>query len=124
MENASDLRMRMREEEWSFEKFSLCSEIKNYYSKYLWGFPLKLFDFVGIAEFPESEMQRFSRVILNGAQSSVELDVDKPPTVPWMPCDFSPELRVRIEKYHSADVRLYRRALEVRSRSLKNAVKL
>ena len=54
--------------------FAFCPELRNIYSKYLWGFPLRRFDFVGIAEFSEMESRRFSRDVLGSDSSPVVMD--------------------------------------------------
>jgi hypothetical protein len=58
--NAPSLHKRVIEEKWSLERFSLGNELKNFYSQFLWGFPIKRFDFIGITEYFESEMAFFS----------------------------------------------------------------
>jgi hypothetical protein len=119
LESAGELRRRMLDEDWSFETFANCPEIRNIYSMYLWGFPLKLFDFIGIAEFPELEMQRFSRDILGCHEEKMILN-DAPQRYDGTTYTIDSQLRSRIERYHSEDVNLYRQALEIRNRKLEN----
>lgn len=55
---------KMIDEEWTLERFCLGPELNNTYSKFLWGFPLKQFDFIGIVEDYDSELSYFSNHIL------------------------------------------------------------
>lgn len=114
-ENA--LRRRMLDEDWSFERFAKCPEIRNIYSQYFWGFPLALFDFIGISEFSTTEIQRFSTEILGCAEQEMQVNDTSLRTETVRTID--PELRKHIERYHSKDMSLYRHALEIRDRQLK-----
>jgi hypothetical protein len=55
-----ELHRRVIEERWSLERFCLGPELRNTYSKFLWGFPLNRFDFIGITEFYDTDMEYFS----------------------------------------------------------------
>ncbi|MCB1701794.1 MAG: hypothetical protein H6985_11000 [Pseudomonadales bacterium] len=108
------LHYRMLEEDWSLETFCLCPELRNIYSKFLWCFPLSRFDFIGISEHRDSELQRFSSGILGiCAQEAVARSEAPVATVA-----IDAELRARVQRYHSADMALYRRALGMRERAL------
>jgi hypothetical protein len=58
-QRAGELHRRVVEEEWSLERFCLGPEMRNIYSKFLWGFSLSRFDFIGITEFYETEIEQF-----------------------------------------------------------------
>ena len=106
------LRRRMLDEDWTLETFAFCPELRNIYSKYLWGFPLRLFDFVGIVEFSEMESRRFSRDILGSDSSQVVMDDVRCSDEANSNIDSG--FRKRVELFHSADVALYQQALQMR----------
>lgn len=118
--NSGKLRRRMMLEDWSLERFAFCPEIRNIYSKFLWGFPLRYFDFVGIVEFHDSELLRFSRDILGSARAS-ELPGDATHGYN-APHIIDQGFRKRVERHHAADVSLYRNALELRRMKLQESL--
>lgn len=105
---AQPLRNRMLREDWSFERFALGPEMRNVYRQYLWGFDLARFDFIGITEQYEAELERLRPIL--GCEPVVATALVNPES-----CDggyaVDPGLRQRIEHHHGADVALYRRAL-------------
>ena len=117
LDSGNALRRRMLDEDWSFERFANCPAMRNIYSQYFWGFPLKLFDFIGISEFSVTEMQRFSTEILGCAEQERQVNDTSQRTEAVGTID--PKLRKHIERYHSEDMGLYRHALEIRDRQLK-----
>ena len=116
LDSDNELRRRMLDEDWSFERLASCPAIRNIYSQYFWGFPLKLFDFIGISEFSATEIQRFSIEILGCAEQKIILNdgAQRYETA----SSIDPKLRKHIERYHSEDMALYRHALEIRGRQL------
>lgn len=112
LHDAGDLHRQVIEENWSFERFCLGPELQNIYSKFFWGFPLDSFDFIGITEFYESDVVQFSREFL-GVQLDAERTNVNPRENDGVYVD-DQEFRERVEKHHSEDMMLYRRALEMR----------
>ena len=119
--SAGGLHRRVVEENWSLEAFCLSPELRNIYRQFLWGVPLARFDFVGITEHFATDIDDFARDLLApgvlqahhapealngnpGARSVYVTDAD---------------FRLRIERFHAADVRLYQEALTLRRRRLK-----
>ena len=106
------LQRRVIEEKWSLERFCLGSEMRNTYSKFIWGFPLNRFDFIGITEFYDTDLAYFSEkflgVNLPVTRENVNPDREKALYVDDM------SLRREIEKYHADDMSLYKRALRLR----------
>jgi hypothetical protein len=86
------------------------------YSQYFWGFPLKLFDFIGISEFATTEIQRFSIEILGCVEQKMILNDSAKRHEAASSID--PKLRKHIERCHSEDMALYRHALQIRDRQL------
>jgi hypothetical protein len=111
---AGGLQHRLIEEDWSLETFCLCPELRNIYSKFLWGFPALRFDFIGIAACYETELQRFSARILG--VPVLEPAIESPPPVRSAALDA--DLRSKVERYHGADMALYRRALKKREQEM------
>ena len=116
LDSGNAVQKRMLDEDWSFERFANCPAMRNIYCQYFWGFPLKLFDFIGISEFSATEMQRFSAKILGCAEQKIILD-DGPQRYE-ADSSIDATLRKRIERYHNKDMVLYRYALEIRERQL------
>ncbi len=113
---AGQLHRRVVEEQWSLERFCLGPEMRNLYSKFLWGFSLSRFDFIGITEFYETELEQFSRLIL-GVPVQRQLKNVNPKGERHAHIG-NPELRRKIEEHHAADMVLYRRALQLREKRL------
>ena len=44
------LHRKVVEEKWSLEKFCFSPKMHNFYTQFLWSFPLELFDYIGITE--------------------------------------------------------------------------
>lgn len=98
------------EENWSLEEFCLCPEMRNLYCQYLWGFPLRAFDFIGITEYFEEELEYFSSIFLSGSLKLCHENVTRGARVvlPQKFCD-------KVRAYHREDMLLYERALELHS---------
>lgn len=108
------LHQRMIEEKWTLEQFALCKELRNLYGKFLWGFPLERFDFIGITEDYATELAQFSQQILN-APVVIE-QYNRNPDQTDEKYQVSKTLRTSIEAAHAGDIRLYQRALDMRDR--------
>ncbi len=104
----------MVEEKWSLERFCLSPEFKNFYSQFLWSFPIERFDFIGITEYYETEMAYFSDQILGAKLQIVEKN--KNPSKDSTNSSYFEDsgLRERIEQYHSKDIFLYKQAINMR----------
>lgn len=50
-------------ENWSLERFLLSKEFSNLQSQFLWGFPIKNFDFIGLAEHFEESLMLLGNII-------------------------------------------------------------
>jgi hypothetical protein len=110
------LKRRVVEEKWSLERFCLGPELKNLYSRFFWGFGLRRFDFIGITEHLNTDMeyfsQKFLQVNLPVTMANVNPDKKLAPYVEDM------SLRTEIEAHHADDVLLYQRALRLRESRL------
>lgn len=106
------LHRQMIEENWSLEDFAARPELRNIYSKFLWGFPLARFEFIGISEDYEEELAEFGRRILNADTRPEQINVN--PEQRGSDYSINPDLRQRIERLHASDMRLYAQALKLR----------
>jgi len=104
------LHKKVIEEEWSIERFCLASELKDVYSQFLFGFPLENFSFIGITEFYSEDLEFFSKHYLNTIMKPKRINVGTKENY----YHISESLRDKIETFHSNDMRLYQRALEIR----------
>lgn len=100
---------RVVQEQWSLERFCLSPEMRDTYSQFLWGFPLSRFDFIGIAEHYERDLEFFNRHVL-GVHLPI-LYANANPNRERYRERLDGALRARIQEYHERDMRLYRQAL-------------
>lgn len=102
------------DENWSLERFMFSPRYRNYASQFLWGVPLKRFDFVGIVEHYQEDLEYLGEHFFS--RSLAMHHVNKTSAASNSPyLDDSP-LRRKAERFHAQDMRLYRRALEMRMR--------
>src|SRR5690606_38140223 len=98
-------------EDWSFERFALGPEMRNAYRQYLWGFDPARFDFIGITEHYEADLERLVRML--GGDAVVATALVNPDKGEGG-YGIDPPLLRRIERHHAADLALYRRAVDRR----------
>lgn len=103
---------RIVEEEWSLEKFLFHPYYRNFYSKFLWGFSMSRFEFIGIVEHFDEDMAYFSRHHLGSCLPVFE--ENRNPRDSRVSYLNDPALRQRVEDYHARDMVLYGQALEYR----------
>ncbi|MDT8318412.1 MAG: sulfotransferase domain-containing protein [bacterium] len=108
------LHSRIVEENWSLEQFCFSPEMRNVYYQYLWGFPKENFDFIGITEFFEEDLNYFSGKYLGGDKlQTTRVNVGESRNGKY---DLDPEFRRKLELHHSLDMDLYRYAVEMREK--------
>jgi len=108
---SDDLQRKVIEEKWSIERFCLDPEFKNHYCGKFWGFPLEYFDFIGITEFYENDLAYFARHFLGSETEAKKINVGENEGKPYF---IDESFRKEVESFHSLDMALYRRALEIR----------
>lgn len=115
---ALPLHKKVFQEQWSLEKFCFSHEIKNYYSQFLWMFPINHFDFIGITEYFEDDFNFFCRHFI-GNEIMIHSSNINPRKCQnsYFDC---PDLVKRIQNYHSQDVALYNKALQMRNNRINN----
>jgi len=107
------LHCKVVEDKWSLEHFCFSDEMRNFYAQFLWSFPLGLFDFVGITEQIDEDLQIFGRIFLKKENLETARANIAPLVHPiWSP---SQEFRSRFEEFHAEDYRMYREAVIIRS---------
>jgi hypothetical protein len=107
----ASLHRRVVEEKWSLERFCLAPELQNLYEQFLWGFPLRYFDFIGITEYYQSDLHYFSSKYLEGNST---LYSENRRVIKNKEDCISDGLRKKIELFHAKDMQLYLRACEKR----------
>lgn len=108
---APPLRRKVIEEDWSIERFCLGPEVRDLYWQFLWGFPIEYFDFIGVTEFYEDDLEFFARQYLQTPIEPIMLNVGDKGEGGYR-IDVS--LRKKIESFHARDMDLYQRVLEKR----------
>ncbi len=104
-DTAPSLHKRVVEEDWSFERFCLGPELRNLYRRFLWWFPLKRFDFIGIAEDYDSDFAFFAEKFFGRQLPVHHMNVN--PDYNKRVYVSDDLLRARIEKYHRKDMELF-----------------
>jgi hypothetical protein len=110
--NPRNLHKKVLEENWSLERFCLGPELKDFYTQYLWGFPVDQFDFIGITESYESDFKYFSEVFLGVDLPPFKVNVGREKSTPLHIADN--DFRHAIEIHHSKDMDLYKKAVKMR----------
>jgi len=100
------------DENWSLERFMFSPRYRNYASQYLWGVPLKRFEFVGIVEYYQEDLEYLGKQIFG--RSLLMHCVNQTSARASCPYLEDPQLRRKAERYHARDMQLYGNALEMR----------
>ena len=111
----SPLHRQVVEEGWSLERFCLAPQLRNVYTEFLWGFPIERLDFIGITEFFADDLRYFSHEILGNKVCPQTLNRRPSGAGALLQAQLEGLDRPAIERFHAADVALYRRALERRA---------
>lgn len=109
--SAAPLHRKMMDEDWSLERFCLGPEVRNAYCQFLYGFPLEYFSFIGITEFYDDDFAFFCQHFMGATFEIERLNVGEEGVNGYA---IEKSLRNDIEQYHSKDMALYQRALEMR----------
>lgn len=111
-QNVPLLHRKVIEEEWSLERFCLGPELRNFYTQFLWAFPFRRFDFIEITEHYKTEIEYFSNKFLGTTLQTHSKNINpKNDNTTYFK---DKNLRAKVEQYHSKDVSLYKRALNIR----------
>lgn len=109
---AGPLFRKVIEEEWTLEKFCFLNEYKNIYAKYLVGFSFDYFDFVGLIEFYDEDLNYFSNKFLKTRLDALKLNCADSDELGGKHIDA--DFRKEVEKFHCQDMELYNLVLKQR----------
>lgn len=93
----------------SLEEFVRLPQYRDTYAEYLWGFPLRRFDFIGIVEDYESDLARFARCFGLDAPPGIERANSNPERTASAYV-LEPRLERLIRACNARDLRIYERA--------------
>jgi hypothetical protein len=116
-EKSQALQRRVVEENWSLERFCFSPEMQNLYARLLWQFPLERFDFIGITEFYETDLQAFARQFWNKELSEIP-ESNRHSSDPMIYRNQLDGLWEDIRSFHQEDYALYEQALQQRKKRL------
>ena len=109
-------RNRVVDEAWPLERFLFSRKYRDIAHRFLWGVPLRRFDFVGVVEHYAEDLAEFGARFLGRELAVVEEKRAGPrPPEPFLD---DPALRRRVERFHARDMALYREALALREARL------
>lgn len=132
---AGRLHRRVVEEGWDLERFCMSEELRNIYSRFLWGFPLERFDFLGLTEHFASDLDYLAERFFAGdlpnlpmqnvnVESLSENSGDSDPVNSFVdgsrpearPKTYVTDtaFREKICLFHAKDMAVYERALQLR----------
>ena len=101
---------------WTLEQFMFSPSYRNYSSQFLWGVPLKRFDFVGLVEHYDEDLAYFGEWYFGQKLNAYRVkQTSKRRDCPFLD---DPKLRLMAERFHARDMRLYRQALGMRAKRI------
>ena len=110
------LHRKVVEENWSFETFCFSKEMQNFYTQFLWKFPITQFDFVGITEHFDDDIRFFAKTYLS--QSDITIPAtNQNPEKPKSYFDDKAFVE-KLKAFYAEDYGIYNTALEMRKTRL------
>ena len=100
------------EGDWTFYKYATSNKVRNLYTKFLSGFGLDKFEFVGIVEFYKEDFEYFCYKYFGKKLPEFYSNVT-PPNLRSV-CNITKSERDEIEKLHQDDMDMYKNALTLR----------
>ncbi len=116
-EHSPPLQQRIVHEKWSLEKYCLSEVFRNVYSQFFWGFPLESFDFIGITDYYSPDLMYFGHKFLGTELKLYHENTNNTNKANYL---LDKSLKRKIEYFHSRDMALYQKALQIRTERLKN----
>jgi len=95
---------QMIQEEWSFLDFAFADEMKNFYSQYLFQFPVNAFDFIGIHENLENEWSELCQFLDISHRALPKIRKSDSASIL---SNLSETVRSEIRDFHSEDYFIY-----------------
>lgn len=106
---SSPYHLKIKNQNWSLEKFCMSEITRNLYTKMLWNFPIENFDFIGSVENYSEDIEIFANTYLGGLKkSSLKINYS---TVNH---SISDDLVMEIKQFHGRDFQLYERMSKLR----------
>jgi hypothetical protein len=99
---------KMVGENWSFARFALSLEMKDFYSQYMFQFPLNLFNFIGIYENLENDYKRLCQFLSIEPKKLPHTNKSESGNIL---SSISNELKSEIRDYHAEDYFIYNNAV-------------
>jgi len=118
-ENSPPLHKKIVEEDWSLERFCFSEELKDFYTQFLFAFPLEYFSFIGITEHYDEDFAFFSQHYLGTSLPPKRVNIG----FEGKRYPIDEHMRWELKVFHSRDVRLYERALEMRKQRISKVEK-
>ena len=112
MAKTQPLYRRVMEENWSLERYCLSKEFKNTCSQFLWGFPIKKLDFIGIVEDYDNDLNYFSKTFLGKPLKGYKKNYN--PALSEKSYFTDKNLKSSVVKFHDRDLELYQYALQLK----------
>lgn len=103
-------------ENWSFEKFCFSEEMQNVYDQFLWNFPVERFDFIGITEHFNEDVDYFRSHFLNNTKhQAVMINTNAAKKEPYFT---DKGLLKELREFHAKDYAIYEYALAQREKRI------
>lgn len=113
-----ELHRRIVEEKWSLARFAFSGQLRNVYAQFLWSFPHRSFDFIGITEHFDADLEYFSLTYL-GHSLRLPVSLNAAPRGS-APQDAGPDFQRRFAEFHAEDYEIYRAAVDLRQARVLN----
>ena len=99
---------KMRQENWSFTRFALSLEMKDFYSQHFFQVPIKSFDFIGICENIDRDWMRLCELLKIKSQELPHINKSSSKSIL---SKIPEELKSEIRDFHAEDYFIYETAL-------------
>jgi hypothetical protein len=102
-------------EKWSLEQFLFAEDMQNFISQYLWSFPIEKFSFIGLVEYADTDFAFFCNQFLGKHYELPFLNVN---LLNQNIRTVDQNIWIEAEKFHSKDMDLYAKAIEMRNKRM------
>lgn len=109
---SGELHQKVIEEEWDFKRFCFSNEMKNFYTQFLWEFPIENFNFIGLTEHFDEDCSFFAKEFLGEHNIIIPQSNINPENVKSYYKDKI--MYNELKDFHSLDYKLYDFALNKR----------
>jgi len=112
---SSHLHRKVVEEKWTFDAFVFSTEMKNFYHQFLYKFPIENFNFIGITEYFDEDLNYFSQQYLNKKAGSIP-KYNTNPNKNGSYFKNNSDMKNELMKFHDLDYEIYNYALQKRKK--------